>query len=483
MKKTYAITVLFALVLTAVTAFSFNQKTEEAPPDAIYAVAVAADEIMNDGAGQLAQLSDQARQALRADTFDYRGFGPGVVNLQSYDVGSNGDNSRLLYTRVQFTDTYRRASHTRIYLDYTMGNNQITVTRAGMKVVEPETPRVAVFFVPTALVKAAGQSIYQDWNSLFSFALDNAVQPGQDSERAQHYGFIFCLDRLASDAKFYPVVSRRSSETNTRNAIAKTANLNFDGWQVGVIAGRLELGSARKFYVNVMYKPGSFAEGGDDTRKVASYDSSTMVLTTELPAPAQSVTSAVPADRPAYTASPAPALAPAPAPAPQYAPSPAPALAPPPPAAAPAPAQTPALAPSPPAPAQAPALAPSPPAPAQAPALAPPPPAPAQTPVLAPPPPGSAPAPQPAPYQAPEQTAPAQGPLERGMAFLNPVFPDDVAIIQTRLTELGHYGGPIDRTFGPYTKKALDNFAVKHGFPKGQWSLGLQKALFQGTGL
>ena len=69
------------------------------------------------------------------------------------------------------------------------------------------------------------------------------------------------------------------------------------------------------------------------------------------------------------------------------------------------------------------------------------------------------------------------------MAFLNPVFPDDVAIIQTRRTELGHYGGPIDRTFGSFTKKALDNFAVKNGFPKGQWSLDLQKALFRGTGL
>ncbi len=69
------------------------------------------------------------------------------------------------------------------------------------------------------------------------------------------------------------------------------------------------------------------------------------------------------------------------------------------------------------------------------------------------------------------------------MAFLNPIFPDDVAIIQQRLTALGHYGGPIARTFGPMTKKALDNYAVKHGYPKGQWSLGLQKQLFLGTGL
>ncbi|BDQ34614.1 peptidoglycan-binding domain-containing protein [Pseudodesulfovibrio portus] len=469
MKKTYAILALFALVLTAAAAVALNQKTEEAPPDAMYAVAVAADEIMNNGANQLAQLSPQARQALQADTFTYQGFGPGVVNLQSYDVGSNGDNSRLLYTRIQFTDAWRRASHTRVYLDYTMGNNQFTVTRAGMKVVEPETPRVALFFVPTEKVTAAGQAIYEDWTTLFNFALDNAVRPGQGTERAQHYGFIFCLDRLASDAKFYPVVSRKRNERQTDNSIAKTAGLNFDGWQVAVIAGRLELGSGRKFYVNVMYSPGSFAENGGSTRKVASYDSSTMILTSELPDPAQSVPQAVPATGPVQSAAPAPQAAPAPAmaPAPQPQAAPAPALAPPPPAPTPAPA----LAPPPPAATLAPALAPPPPA-----ATAP---APQQAPALAPPPPGMA----QAPAATPAQTQPAQGPLERGMAFLNPVFPDDVAIIQTRLKELGHYGGPIDRTFGPFTKKALDNFAVKYGFPKGQWSLGLQKTLFKGSGL
>ena len=56
-------------------------------------------------------------------------------------------------------------------------------------------------------------------------------------------------------------------------------------------------------------------------------------------------------------------------------------------------------------------------------------------------------------------------------------------LIQNRLTQLGLYKGAIDKTFGPQTKKALDRFAVKNGYPKGQWSLGLQKILFKGTGL
>ena len=77
----------------------------------------------------------------------------------------------------------------------------------------------------------------------------------------------------------------------------------------------------------------------------------------------------------------------------------------------------------------------------------------------------------------------AEGPLAAGKAFLNPVFPEDVEVIQIRLKNLGLYKAKIDRDFGPLTKKALDSFAIKNGFPKGQWSLDLQKALFKGTGL
>lgn len=74
------------------------------------------------------------------------------------------------------------------------------------------------------------------------------------------------------------------------------------------------------------------------------------------------------------------------------------------------------------------------------------------------------------------------GPIARGQIFLNPLFSEDTAMIQTRLRKLGYYSGPIDQSFGPMTQKALDAFAVRNRFPKGQWSLALQKALFRDSG-
>ena len=96
-----------------------------------------------------------------------------------------------------------------------------------------------------------------------------------------------------------------------------------------------------------------------------------------------------------------------------------------------------------------------------------------------------APAAQTAPAAAgsgPTAAPSADGPLASGARFLNPVFPEDVEIIQIRLHELGLYNYKIDRDFGPLTRKALDTFNQQHGLPQGQWSLGVQKELFKGTG-
>ena len=78
--------------------------------------------------------------------------------------------------------------------------------------------------------------------------------------------------------------------------------------------------------------------------------------------------------------------------------------------------------------------------------------------------------------------ASGEGPLSRGDVYLNPIFPEDVEVIQVRLKDLGLYTGKIDRNYGPLTKKALNSFNKQHGFPKDQWNIGVQKELFKGTG-
>jgi len=430
---------------------AFAQQTEEVPDDVALAIAVAGSEIMHRPTDpQLATVNPLASKALNADPFKYERFGISTSVLQNIKQGAEGPNSRQLAAVIQLADPVtRRAALSAVSLNYKASGSNFEMTAARLRAVEPPDPRILLYFVPTVKIQDAGQAIFDDWNTLFTFVTQNAVPVGQKTERSKHYGFVFCMDRLSPDARLYPIVSRKKNEKSMSKAIAKWNTIDYNGWKVSIVAGRMQLGNAgKRFYMNIFYKPGSYApERVRKTKRIGRFDSANMTM--EVTAPqSKAQTPATGNTRPA----PAPAQQPVPVPVPQQAPAPAPLAA---------PATAPQAAPAP-APLAAPAPAP----------LATPAPAPQAAP---------APAPAPAPQAAPAQ--PAQGPLERGMAFLNPVFPEDVEVIQQRLKQLGHYKGPIDKNFGPGTKRALDNYAVKYGFPKGQWSLGLQKQLFMGTGM
>nr|WP_319582277.1 peptidoglycan-binding domain-containing protein [uncultured Pseudodesulfovibrio sp.] len=319
------------------------------------------------------------------------------------------------------------------------------------RAVTANAAQVEVYLVPMETFRTMPYDVFTDWNALHQLAVRNdAAMTGQSDSPGGCMVMSFLGGTLPPDIRFEAVVKDRMTKGDAPKS--QERYMDFQGRRVHMFAAQSSpAGFLERFYINYYSLP---VNGGKQTQ-IARWDP-------KAGGPGPVPQAAAPAPRPAPAPQPrasagndvidpmaaaepapsttnyAPAPAPAPAPAQNYAPTPAP-------------APTPNYAPTP-----APALAP---APAPAPAMA------------------------PAPAPAMASAAPAQGPLERGLAFLNPVFPDDVELIQKRLRELGIYKGPIDKRFGPQTKRSLDHYAVGQGFPKGQWSLGLQKALFQGTGL
>ena len=76
-----------------------------------------------------------------------------------------------------------------------------------------------------------------------------------------------------------------------------------------------------------------------------------------------------------------------------------------------------------------------------------------------------------------------EGPLGMGREFLNLKKHDDVALIQTRLAELGYYQMNIDGLWGSGSSGALQKFQMASGLQAtGKWDLGTQIKLFSGTG-
>lgn len=273
MKKSYLFAA-FVLAAVLVAGFAMAQDDNEVPFDVEYALAVTTAKIMHKPVPAAdATISPDADAALGADEFGFDGFRPVANTLYQYGQGASGENSRTLEALIQFMDEHKRGALTFVSLDYAAEGESFSLNKAWMQPVAPMDPRVFVFFVPSSKVSEAGKEIYLDWNTLYSFVLANAVKKNEDAGRGMFYGFVFCMDRVAPDAEFDVIVSRREREDSKRKSIADDTVLDYDGWKVGVIAGRLQLENpGKRFYVNVFYKPGTGTPEKDrETRRIAQF--------------------------------------------------------------------------------------------------------------------------------------------------------------------------------------------------------------------
>lgn len=369
----------------------------------------------------------------------YGAFRAGRIALVAYtNFGTGSVYDAEVAGVINLADPNGRIVALQFGAKYSVNGSRVTINQVATAAASPPTVFVEVYMVPMDAFMNIPYDVVNDWEALYKAARTNAcIPPKEDAPKGAYMVLTFVKNRIAPDAQFEGIVNNRKTARTERDNTAKEQEriMDYQGWRVHMFAARFSPTSSRdRFYINYYYTPGMGVPRSERERvQVARWDSKPSGEPAPRPAPMVIEESGAPT----FNAPP-----PAPAPAPAYAPQPAPKAAP-----APAPQPAPQAAP--------------------------------QHPVYNY---SEQPAQQPAPA-APAPAASTPGPLERGLAFLNPVFPDDVELIQNRLKELGIYKGTIDKTFGPMTKRSLDHFAVKHGFPKGQWSLGLQKALFQGTGL
>ncbi|EGB15926.1 Peptidoglycan-binding domain 1 protein [Pseudodesulfovibrio mercurii] len=436
---------LLLLLCQVVPAAAADQQWPSDARDVAYAVACRAT-----GQPGLANITfDPGTQATieGAGSGFYAAFQTGRIVLVGYanhGVGNRYDAD--VSGVINLTDSSGRLTALQFAATYTVNGAAIRVNRCAAATASPPTALVEVFIVPMETFATIPYEVFSDWNALYRLAREHAYTPPQTDAPAGNYMVMsFLRNRLPLNAKFEAIVSdRRTAKRATDNSVKNQERyMDFQGWRVHMFAAKFSPTSSRdRFYINYYYTPGNgMPEKDRDRVQIARWDSKPAdkpqparrpMVVEEAPRTAQAGYSDDVID-PMRTAEPASART-APAPQARTAPQPAPQAVP---RAQSAPQAIPA----------------------------------------------AQPAPRPAPAPAPVASAPAQGPLERGLAFLNPVFPDDVELIQNRLRELGIYKGPIDKRFGPQTKRALDHYAVGQGYPKGQWSLGLQKVLFRGTGL
>ncbi len=259
-----------ALLLAAVTGFSniapaqqpAPQSTEvQLTPDLELVTASIAHELWQKPESERAVIFDPAgRHQLREPGFAYPGFIVARIDYSDYGLLQEDRTAIMARGAMQFQDEYQRAASVAFMAKYRVSDDgEITILDSLAEPYSPPNPRVGVIFVDRETVKNAGQGIYDSWEKLFTFAVNNAVGRGETSKRPNYYYvFVFCLDRIAPDAKLDVIASRKQDEKRPTKSIADTDYLDYQGYRVGVAGGKMTLESSKNvFYINIYYTPGS----------------------------------------------------------------------------------------------------------------------------------------------------------------------------------------------------------------------------------
>lgn len=259
--------IFFAALLSAsvlifpLTAQAQQQQVTEVPPDLELATAAIAHELWHGPESERAVIFDPAgRHELREPGFAYQGFTAGRIDYLKYAAAPQDPTAVEAMGAIQFKDSYQRSASVAFKAVYRLSDEgEITLLESLAEPYSPPNPRVGVIYVPRDTVEDAGAGIYDSWEKLFTFAVNNAVGRGASSKRPKrYYVFVFCLDRIAPDAKLDVIVSRKQSEKRPTKSIANTDYLDYQGYRVGVAGGKMTLESSKNiFYLNVYYTPGS----------------------------------------------------------------------------------------------------------------------------------------------------------------------------------------------------------------------------------
>lgn len=199
------------------------------------------------------------------DKFDYAGFR--LTGCALLDSKKSADGNTL-EGMLQFKDAFDRSCSVAFKSGYKANGDVAEIKSMKAGLVAPEQPRVKIFWVPADVVKGADKAVFAKWDSLYEFVSKND-KTTKMATKALMYGFVFCMDRIAPDAKFDVIVSLRKREKSASKNIAKTQYANYNGWRVGIVAGTVKLGSLRtKFFLNAVYTPGTPTPDDDRDKEI-----------------------------------------------------------------------------------------------------------------------------------------------------------------------------------------------------------------------
>ncbi len=159
-----------------------------------------------------------------------------------------------------FKDSIGRNIVYNIRASYRKQDGKIFISKLNIKDKFSHSINTICFILPAEKVlKLEKEGIPKNFYKLYHFAATNAIIPEQASEYKNKSSWaimVFALDRISKHSKMTLGISGDKKSYNIDNANS-TKYINYNGWVVGIIAGRfylLDPNNTKKLYAKVVFR-------------------------------------------------------------------------------------------------------------------------------------------------------------------------------------------------------------------------------------
>ncbi len=223
-------------------------------------------------------FNSSGRHELYDNRLDYSAFLIRHIDISTYEAFEK--NHFRLDGIIHFEDHLTRRTSVHYSAYYRVSNKQVVVEESSISPIQPVYPRVEVFYIPEDIFVSATSDILTDFNSLYLFALQNAINmeptTTERKEREQwekmslfekvrkprlitsnrYVILAFSLDRILGNGYLNINFSTSSSSCPT-SSHESLKILDDSGWKIGLIGAELAIDDWNsEVFVNVGYGPG-----------------------------------------------------------------------------------------------------------------------------------------------------------------------------------------------------------------------------------
>ena len=238
------------------------ESLERMPPDAARVLRAIGSRLGGYPATSEVRLSPPVEQILRNCNAVEAGFRVHAANLTRFTPEGGTPPTHLAEGRMELRDDLGRRTALTFATSYSAGSDGLIVHSVHIRPLFDAPPAAVCFVAPAKSVGLADAAYPDTYTAFYRYIGERALAPESVVPGApQEYVIaVFFLNRMSPSAK--ECVSISSSPSGIQGYDKESRYLDFNGWRVGLGAGRLALKSPQSessIYAKAIYTPGTEA--------------------------------------------------------------------------------------------------------------------------------------------------------------------------------------------------------------------------------